>query len=79
MATSPAAEHPHRVRDLNDAFRRSFSGGRVVMRAGVAALPSVARVALLAAVRGFERFGADADPHGEHDFGTVAVAGFRYF
>lgn len=64
---------------LNDAFRRSFSGGRVVMSAGVAALPSVARAALLAAVRGFDRFDADNDPHGEHDFGMVTVAGYRCY
>ncbi|GJE12238.1 DUF3768 domain-containing protein [Methylobacterium longum] len=79
MDVSHPAEHPHRVRDLNDAFRRSFSGGRVVMSAGVAALPSVARAALLAAVRGFDRFDADNDPHGEHDFGVAAVAGYRCF
>lgn len=64
---------------LNDAFRRSFSGGRVVLSAGVALLPSVARAALLAAVRGFDCFDADSDPHGEHDFGAVTVAGYRCF
>ena len=64
---------------LNDAFRRSFSGGRVVLSAGVTALPSVARAALLAAVRVFDRFDADSDPHGEHDFGAVTVAGYRCF
>lgn len=78
MAASPA-EHPHRVRDLNDAFRRSFSSGRVVLSAGFAALPSVARAALLAAVRGFDCFDADNDPHGERDSGMSALAGYRYF
>ena len=77
MTGSPAAERPHRIRDLNDAFRQSFFGGRVVMSAGIAALPSVARAALLAAVRGFDRFDPDNDPHGEHDFGAVTVAGYR--
>lgn len=62
---------------LNDAFRRSFSGGRVVLSAGIAGLPSVARAALIAAVRGFDRFDADDDPHGEHDSGVVTVAGYR--
>ena len=64
---------------LNDVFRQSFFGGRVVMSAGIAALPSVARAAILAAVRGFDRFDADSDPHGEHDFGAVTVAGYRCF
>ncbi|CAO4194104.1 DUF3768 domain-containing protein [Methylorubrum extorquens] len=61
------------MRDLNDAFRRSFSGGRVVLTAGVAAQPDAARAAILAAVRGFEGFDADSDLHGEHDFGEVQV------
>ncbi|WP_245268158.1 DUF3768 domain-containing protein [Methylorubrum extorquens] len=79
MATPPVAEPVARIRGLNDAFRRGFSGGRVVMNAGVAALPNVARVALLAAVRGFNRFDADNEPHSEHDFGMVTLAGFRCF
>lgn len=79
MTASPVIAQSHRVSDLNDAFRRSFSGGRVVLSAGVAALPSVARAALLAAVRGFDRFDADNDPHGEHDFGAVTVAGYHCF
>ena len=64
---------------LNDAFRKSFTGGRVVLSAGIAALPSVARAALIAAVRGFNHFDANNDPHGEHDFGAVTVTGYRGF
>ncbi len=33
--------------------------------------------AALAAVAGFERFDADNDPHGEHDFGALSVEGHR--
>ena len=79
MAASPAAEHSHQVCDLNDAFRRSFAGGRVVMSDGVASLPSVARAALLAAVRAIDRFDTDNDPLGKHNFGSVTVAGYRCF
>lgn len=61
---------------LNDAFRKSFAGGPVVLSAGIAALPSVARAALIAAVRGFNHFDADNDPHDEHDFGMVKVAAY---
>nr|WP_137829495.1 DUF3768 domain-containing protein [Methylobacterium sp. L1A1] len=73
MAASSTTEHPHRVRGLNDVFRRSFSGGRVVLTVGIAALPKATRAALLAAVRGFEDFDTDNDPHGERDFGEVQV------
>ncbi len=66
-----------RVRELNDAFRHSFTGGRVVMTAGVGALPDRVRGAVIAAVRAFDRFDADNDPFGEHDFGAVEIAGER--
>ncbi|MCJ2017111.1 DUF3768 domain-containing protein [Methylobacterium sp. E-065] len=75
----PAVTPPGCIATLNDAFRRSLSGGRIVLSAGVAALPSVARAALVAAVRGSDCFDADDDPHGEHDFGAVTVAGYRCF
>ena len=64
---------------LNDAFRQSFTGGRVMLTAGVGALPDPIRAAVLAAVRAFDRFDADNDPYGEHDFGAVTVGGHRVF
>ena len=36
-----------RIRELNDAFRRSFSGGKVTMTAGVYALPDMLKAAAL--------------------------------
>lgn len=68
-----------RIRNLNDALRRSFTGGRVVMTAGVGALPDRVRGEIITAVRAFDSFSADDDPYGEHDFGTVEVAGHRVF
>ena len=68
-----------RISNLNDAFRRSFVGGRVVMTAGVGALPDPVRGAVLAAVRAFDSFSADDDPYGEHDFGAVEVGEVRAF
>ena len=68
-----------RICELNDAFRQSFTGGRVVMTAGVGALPNRVRGEIITAVRAFDSFSADDDPYGEHDFGTVEVAGHRVF
>jgi hypothetical protein len=67
-----------RVRALNDAFRRIFTGGRVIATAGSAALPKSTCTAVLAAVRAFDRFDTDNDQHGERDFGalTLPVSGF---
>ena len=44
-----------------------------------AALPEAEILAILGAVQGFEAFGPDNDPYGEHDFGAVTVAGYRCF
>ena len=63
-----------RIRALNDAFRRTFVGGAVVITAGVEALPSDQRRAILAKVRAFDAFTEDNDPHGEHDFGSSTKA-----
>jgi hypothetical protein len=68
-----------RIRFLNDAFRRSFSGGRVNMSAGVATLPPEKLTALLDAVRSFDSFNVDNDPHHEHDFGKIELEDESYF
>ena len=72
-------ENTGRIRELNDAFRRSFIGGRVMLTAGVNALPDAAKAVVLAMVRRFDNFDPDNDPHGEHDFVAVDYAGGRYF
>jgi hypothetical protein len=72
-------ENAGRIRELNDAFRRSFVGGRIMLTAGVNALPEIDKVAVLAMVRGFDDFSPDNDPHGEHDFVAIEHSGERYF
>jgi Protein of unknown function (DUF3768) len=69
----------HRIRELNDAFRQTFLGGRVVVTPGVRALPIELNAALLERVRTFDQFNNDNDPHQEHDFGAIEIAGDRYF
>jgi hypothetical protein len=68
-----------RIRELNDELRRTFTGGKVVMTAGVAALAEDDLARLLANVRSFNDFNADNDPHGEHDFGSMEQGGQTYF
>ena len=67
------------IRALNDAFRRSLTGGKVMMTAGIAALPIVAKSKVLGEVRMFDAFTVENDPHGEHDFGGFEVAGRKIF
>ena len=68
-----------RIRELNDAFRKSFTGGKVVMTASVAALPDMVRANALVEVARFDRFTPDNDPHGEHDFGSFELCGRTFF
>jgi hypothetical protein len=67
-----------KISELNDALRRTFAGGRVVMSAAFAALPEDTRRAVIAKVQGFEDFTKDNDPYGEHDFGAFDHDGERF-
>ena len=67
-----------RIRVLNDNFRSTFVGGRVLTTAGVAELPVDTKAQLLLAVQSFSNFTKDNDPHGEHDFGSFEVEGETY-
>src|ERR1019366_2306998 len=68
-----------KIRELNDAFRATMSGGRVMMTAGVQALGEKTVASALTAVREFTAFSADNDPHKEHDFGNFTLAGRKFF
>jgi hypothetical protein len=68
-----------RIRELNDAFRRTFVGGAVMITAGVEAMPLDQRRSLLQRIRSFSDFSEDNDPHNEHDFGAIDEAGVRFF
>jgi hypothetical protein len=68
-----------RIAKLNDSFRKSFTGGRVVMTSGVASLDLDVRVEALRAVQSFCAFTPDNDPHGEHDFGFFKIEGYDFF
>jgi hypothetical protein len=68
-----------RIRELNDELRRTFTGGKIVMTDGVAALPEADLAQLLAKVRSFAEFTSENDPYGEHDFGSIELEGVTYF
>jgi hypothetical protein len=68
-----------KIRALNDAFRRSLTGGKVMMTAGIAALTAAMQAKVLNEVRTFDAFTAENDPHGEHDFGSFEVDGRKIF
>src|SRR5271170_7458315 len=61
---SPHHFRPMTIAELNDAFRRSFTGGEVVVTSGIRALPTDAQAAVIGRVRSFEAFDAGNDPYG---------------
>ena len=77
--TNTTESKADRIRSLNDAFRRTFVGGAVMVTQGVEAMPLDQRRSLLQKVRAFDAFTDDNDPHREHDFGAVDEGGVRCF
>lgn len=67
------------IRVLNDNFRSTFIGGRVVLTSGVSELPIDVKAKALLVVKTFKDFTKDNDPHGEHDFGRFEVTGNTFF
>jgi hypothetical protein len=60
------------IRELNDRFRTTTTGGRVMLTAGVDALPSDVKAMVVRRVVTFSAFTPENDPHGEHDFGSFS-------
>jgi hypothetical protein len=74
-----AAMSADRIRELNDAFRTTLRGGKVMMTSGVDELPDCVKAEALVQVASFSDFTTDNDPHGEHDFGSFTLVGRKFF
>lgn len=75
----PSQPDTKRIRELNDAFRTTFAGGRVLMTSGVSELPLADQMMIQLMVRTFSDFTEGNDSYGEHDFGAFDHAGVQYF
>jgi len=73
------AHRTTRIRELNDALRTTFNGGRVMLTSGFNALPETLKALVIERVKTFSEFDAGNDPHGEHDFVNVEIEGQRFF
>jgi hypothetical protein len=76
---TPVRSRSQRIAQLNDALRKTFTGGKVMLTAAVDALDPGTKAEVLSAVRSFDRFDGDNDPHHEHDMAFFEVKGARYF
>ena len=87
MTASNAQDRTARIRDLNDQLRRNFASApskiigtaKVLLTPGLRGLSDTDLAKVVAAVTSFDAFTPDNDPHGEHDFGAIDIAGQRYF
>ena len=64
---------------LNDKFRKTFTGGQVLLTAGIDSLPTDDVANILQLVQNFTDFTPDNDPYGEHDFGSFVYNGNKIF
>lgn len=67
------------IATLNDTFRKTFSGGRVMLTSGINALPADDVAQILSRVRSFNDVTSDNDPYGEHDFFSFDYKGNNIF
>ena len=81
-----AAPNVARICELNDALRTSGDpilrlviNGQLVITRGIAARGDDFFKRALAAVRAFDDFTADNDPHDEHDMAFLDVGGVKIF
>jgi hypothetical protein len=76
---NPGAQQASSIRALNDTFRSTFIGGRVLITEGVRALGQEFESACVEAVQTHRDFTGDNDPYGEHDFGSARIDGTKVF
>lgn len=67
------------IKTLNDAFRHSLQGGRVILTASIRAKTQDEIAEILEKVRSFDNFTTANDPYGEHDFGSFDYKGQKIF
>jgi len=66
------------IQAKNDALRQGLftpEGGMCSVTRGVHDLPVEAKAQVLLAVKNYDNFNEDNDPHGEHEFGIVELEG----
>lgn len=67
------------IKTLNDNFRKTFIGGRVMLTSGIRAKTQDEIAEILEKVRSFDNFTTSNDPYGEHDFGSFDYKGQKIF
>ena len=71
------SETVRKIRDLNDAFRKTGIDGRIMLTIGIRELGEPAINQIITKVRNFADFNKNNDPFGEHDLGSITHNGVK--
>src|SRR5262245_17350703 len=63
--------------EINDLISTAFLTGKVVLTECIGAMSDEDRSRVIDAVRAFNVFAYDSEPHGEHDLGIAQLEAFR--
>ncbi len=67
------------IKHLNDSFRRSLSGGQVIITSELKKLGKENIYLILKKVQSFSNFTEGNDPYQEHDFGSISFQEKKIF
>ena len=68
-----------KIQKLNDSFRTSLTGGKVMLTRGISLLPHEDLINIIKQVQNFNAFNKNNDPYGEHDFGSFNYKGKQIY
>lgn len=72
-------ERTAKIRQLNDAFRRTGAGGTILVTQGIQALSNEQQREIILNIKRLETFDPENDPYGEHDFAAIPVGNQKVF
>lgn len=70
-------ELKNEIAGLNDQFRTTGIGGKIVITSGVAGLSKKMITDIMKAIREYTDWNKGNDPYGQHDFGVIALPGIK--
>ena len=62
---------------INDTFRKTFQGGKIVLTRGIRALPKEDINQIMLKVSRYNEFTTSNDPYHEHDYGSFDYNGIK--
>ena len=68
-----------RIRALNDLLRKTSQGGQILMTHGISQFNNETIGRIVEAVKNYNDFNSDNDPHEEHDFGSFEIDSDKFF